>query len=434
MAAPLVFDFYNKQINIPIADTTLDMQFLVNETRNAEDELDTAMSQLSILSATGKDNLGGGVFTGITVTLLDNWQVKFADRAGPSEVQCFISGGNLVGGIASNPIAVSSYVRVVQISSSAATIAKSETDANLFYAIESLRKTHRGVGKFIYWDPVNGNNTATGLAAGSAVKDFAVAQSLATNGANDTIICLSSSTSGITTVDQTLPITTHNLRVRGPGYSFQVKTTNTTSNTISINASGVEISGLYIETAASGTQNAVSIQGNSNLITDCWIGLARGHGISITNAAFTKIEGCAIEHYGGSGTGVGVKLGNSATQTVISRNIIADGINGITLSGTGVADNVIENNLIYNNTQYGLDIGTAVLRTHGRFNNTFSKNTLGNTRDQGTDTLLESKGGETAAVIADQVWDEILSGHTTAGSTGRTLKDIKTRATLASLK
>lgn len=411
------------------------MQYLVNQTRNADDELDTAMSQPNILSATGKDALGGGVFTGITVTLLDSWQVKFANRPGPTEVQCFIKGGNLVGGIAGNPIAISDYVRVVQISSSAATIAKSETDQNLFYAIETLRKTHRGVGKFIYWDPVAGLNTASGLSDKAPVKDFAVAQSLATTGASDTIICMPNSTSGITTVDQTLPITKHNLRVRGPGYSFQIKSTNTTSDTVNINASGVEISGLYIEAAAtSGTPNAVTITGNSNLITDCWIGKARGNGISVSNAAFTKIEGCAIEHCGGSGTGNGVNLGNTSTQTVLSRNIIFDAVNGVALSGTGLADNVIENNLIYMNSQYGIDIGSAVLRTHGRSGNTLSKNTLADTRDQGTDTLLETKGGESAAAIADQVWDEIISGHAIAGSTGKTLKDAKTKATLASLK
>lgn len=38
------------------------------------------------------------------------------------------------------------------------------------------------------------------------------------------------------------------------------------------------------------------------------------------------------------------------------------------------------------------------------------------------------------AAIANQVWDELLSDHTTSGSTGKTLKDIKTKATLASLK
>lgn len=36
--------------------------------------------------------------------------------------------------------------------------------------------------------------------------------------------------------------------------------------------------------------------------------------------------------------------------------------------------------------------------------------------------------------IADAVWDELLNTHTIVGSTGKTLKDTKTKATLASLK
>jgi len=36
--------------------------------------------------------------------------------------------------------------------------------------------------------------------------------------------------------------------------------------------------------------------------------------------------------------------------------------------------------------------------------------------------------------IADAVWDEAISGHLTTGTTGKTLKDTKTKATLASLK
>lgn len=38
------------------------------------------------------------------------------------------------------------------------------------------------------------------------------------------------------------------------------------------------------------------------------------------------------------------------------------------------------------------------------------------------------------ANIADKVWDEAIAGHLITGSVGRTLKDTKTRATLASLK
>jgi hypothetical protein len=36
--------------------------------------------------------------------------------------------------------------------------------------------------------------------------------------------------------------------------------------------------------------------------------------------------------------------------------------------------------------------------------------------------------------IADAVWDELISSHTTIGSTGHTLKQAKSKATLASLK
>ena len=118
----------------------------------------------------------------------------------------------------------------------------------------------------------------------------------------------------------------------------------------------------------------------------------------------------------------------------MARNIIFDCKNGISLTGSGVSDNVIENNLIYMNSSYGIDIASGVLRTHGRAGNTLSKNTTANTRDLGTDTLLETRGGETAATIADQVWDELISDHATANTTGRTLSDAKKRATLASLK
>jgi hypothetical protein len=36
--------------------------------------------------------------------------------------------------------------------------------------------------------------------------------------------------------------------------------------------------------------------------------------------------------------------------------------------------------------------------------------------------------------IADAVWDELISSHTVSGSTGKTLRDTKSKATLASLK
>ena len=47
-----------------------------------------------ILSA-GKEDIGGGEAVGITGTL-QNTKLKFADRGGPSTIQCQVSGGNTV--------------------------------------------------------------------------------------------------------------------------------------------------------------------------------------------------------------------------------------------------------------------------------------------------------------------------------------------------
>jgi hypothetical protein len=55
----------------------------------------------------------------------------------------------------------------------------------------------------------------------------------------------------------------------------------------------------------------------------------------------------------------------------------------------------------------------------------------------GTTVINETIAGATGATpsgVAVAVWDEPLSGHTTAGTAGRTLKEAKSKATLASLK
>jgi hypothetical protein len=48
-----------------------------------------------IVRGSGKEPLGGGVYVGLTVTLM-NAKLKFEDRPGPNFVQCEVTGGNLV--------------------------------------------------------------------------------------------------------------------------------------------------------------------------------------------------------------------------------------------------------------------------------------------------------------------------------------------------
>lgn len=430
----LTFDFINSIIEIPSPTTSVSVQTLINEIRDAEDELNPAMTYPKIADAFGKQDLGGGVLVGITLVLLSSWKVRFEARPGPSTVACIITGGNLVAE-SGNPIAASAFTSVTIAQSSSPTIAKADSDTNLLYMVESLLGNQRGVGKYYYWDPIAGDNSKDGLTPSTAVLTFAQAQTLVTAGSNDVIFCLSTDPSGITTVTETINITKNNLKLRGSGYTFQMKPTTTSVDTVVLNANNVEISGIYLETASTGTKNGISIDGDNNIITDSWITNIRGSGISVTSSARTKITNCVIEDCGKSGTGDGINAGNSTVKTLISKCIISGNVNGISLSGTGVTDNTMENNLIYNNSSRGITIGAGVLRTHVRSGHTFNKNTAGNTQDLGTDTLIETQaGGASASEIADAVWDEVISGHLNAGSTGKDLRDTKTRATLASLK
>jgi len=434
MALPLVFDFYNSIIEVPDPDTTLDIQYLVNQIRDTEDELSPAMPYSKIMDAYGKQPLGGGTYVGITVMLLDNWRVRFEARSGPDTVSCLVSGGNLVAE-SGNPIAPSAYTTVSLAQSSSPTIATSVENIDLKFLIASLAGKQKQIGDVFYWDPVNGSDANSGTSPGAAVQTFTAAQALATAGNYDVIYCLANDASGITTVTTPITINKRTLKLRGPGHIFQIAPTAAGSDTITISADDVEINGLYASTATSGTDNAVSITSDRAFIQDCWLSNVRGHGINISSSSLTQVSTCAIEHCGTSGTGNGINIGNNTTQMSLSQSIIFDNVNGILLSGTGIEDNVLENCLIYKHSTYGVTIGSGVLRTTLRSGNTFNKNTSGNTQDLGTDTYIETQaGGASVSEIADAVWDEVIAGHVTAGTAGRMLRDAKTKATLASLR
>jgi len=435
MAQTLEFDFPAKIINVPLPDINVDLQFLINSIRLAEGGISQGIAYPKIADTFGKQDLGGGVLVGITCVLLYGWRIKFADRPGPETVSCSVTGGNFVGEAGANPVAPSTFTQVTTQQSSSATIITPQTDTNLVYLVESLRNSHPAFGSVFYWDPYAGLDSNAGTTPSAAVKTFAYAHSLATAGNNDVIFARSSDPSGTTIVDEVLNITKHNLKVRGPGNSIKIIPTSTSSPTVNIAADNVEFSGFYLETAGSGTQNAVNISGNNILFRDCWINNTRGHGISTTNSARLRLLTSVIENCGGSGTGNGINVGSSTSQALISKFLIANSKNGIALSGTSVSGNVIENCLIYKNTSYGVNIGSGVILTALRSANTITNNTTANTIDLGTDTYIEtSAGGASTTDIADAVWNEVIADHTTAGTVGRTLKDAKLKATIASIK
>lgn len=87
----LSFSHSTKLIGIPQADAQpLSMQALINAIRD-EEASERGITEPQIATAAGKDDLGGGVLTGITVNLSSSWKLSFAAGA----YQATINGGNL---------------------------------------------------------------------------------------------------------------------------------------------------------------------------------------------------------------------------------------------------------------------------------------------------------------------------------------------------
>ncbi|OGE32211.1 hypothetical protein A3C59_04205 [Candidatus Daviesbacteria bacterium RIFCSPHIGHO2_02_FULL_36_13] len=448
MAATLTFFKFDRVIQVDSLNNTqisVSVQDLVDEIRDYEDELDF-MDYEKMMEATGKQDLGGGVTVGITLELINDWRLSFEARTALEGMTiCTVTGGNLVATnqYSNNPIKATDFVQVTIAQSSSATIIEPPSDTNLLYLVESLRGSHASIGNVFYWDPTSGIDTNDGTTPAKATLTFAAAQTLAAAGNNDIIFALSTASSGITTVTETITITVPTLKLRGPGFPFQfVPGAGPTADTITISADSVEVSGFYIKSATGGTYDGISITAGSDntLIKDCWISEATGNGINIPGGSITTrtvIDTCAIEDC----TGDGINIGDFTTRAKIKQCILSGNDNGAVLAGSNSRDNIFENNLIFNNTTYGINIGTGVTRTGVRIHHTFADNGTGasdNVNDGGTDTFLESAGAvsdQNIVDIVDAVWDEVLTtGHTTTNSAAKILRDTKTRATLASLK
>jgi hypothetical protein len=93
------FDKVNKLIIIPrswyeVNDYQVTIQQLINDIRDFEDNFE-GMDIPRIADGAGKQDLGGGVLVGISLTLYD-WKVQFQGRLDTTWVTCTVTGGNLV--------------------------------------------------------------------------------------------------------------------------------------------------------------------------------------------------------------------------------------------------------------------------------------------------------------------------------------------------
>jgi hypothetical protein len=113
----LEFNRFTKIATVPLADgDTITVQSIYDQFRDFEDEPQN-LDLKTTITAGGKDDLGGGQFTVITVTLLDGWRVAFESAGGPAFEIKRVTEGNLVAldeaGLPQFPIAPNPFVNVV---------------------------------------------------------------------------------------------------------------------------------------------------------------------------------------------------------------------------------------------------------------------------------------------------------------------------------
>jgi hypothetical protein len=108
---------YDQHLILVTGQDTLSCQELYDFVREIESD-EHGITHDQICSGSGKEDLGGGVYVGMTINLFSPWQIKF--DAGNYIAK--IAGGNLVGGIFGDPIAYSAGVQVLLIQSAASTI------------------------------------------------------------------------------------------------------------------------------------------------------------------------------------------------------------------------------------------------------------------------------------------------------------------------
>jgi hypothetical protein len=125
----LSYDYTTKFIGVPMADAQpLLIQTLINSIR-AQEAGEQGITYDQIADATGKADLGGSVFTGITVALRSSWKLDFAAGG----YQATVTSGNLADAL--SRINNSGSPQVLVQSSAAATLVGSGSPSDVADAV-----------------------------------------------------------------------------------------------------------------------------------------------------------------------------------------------------------------------------------------------------------------------------------------------------------
>lgn len=449
------YDFDTRIVTAPTL--TVDLQELVNTTREAEADLAFASHNPGIMKADGKQPLTDVVSVGITFSFINGWRVAFPAQGSPTIGQ--VIGGNLVAflddGTSSPPqtqfpVAPTANVSGFVAQSSSATLTEQRLASATKYLIESQRESHSAFGEAFYWDPFTGDDTNDGILPTSGRLTFqSIHDNLIADGGHDVVFLVAptAGAGGPQAVDQRINITKDYCYLRGSGRHIIIRPSDDADHTIRITGKGCEVDSLSVQTAATGGPvNAIHVNGGGSnaKLTNLWIEQATGNGIYIDGGQHHFIgdddDGNVISNCGGSG----ILLHDCLTTSAVLNFIYSCADYGFkqTATGPGVSQlTVLRSNTLRDNAPNDIFIGTNVEKTTLWEDNRI----VGVTGiiDNGTDTINEIKdrswmlGSDHSdalsrilgmihenTVIDNQGWGE--SGHGSPGPNDLTTARIRT--------
>ena len=242
----------------------------------------------------------------------------------------------------------------------------------LFALLESQRGSHTGRHDIIFWDPIGGDDSKSGLLFHGAKQTYNFnggggVHSLLVNNEHQIVILVPNASGGPTTVNEYVEVDKAYTFLRGPGRDFLIEATHNETYAVLASAEGIELSGFRTKTKSSGSQDAIGATGDFCKMRKLWVDYSRGSGIKIDNASHCELDDFIIQDAADGGSGHALHILGDTLPT--ERNIIGSGrifsngnggggADGIRIDGanaihtfiTGGADGLF----VHDNTGYGI--------------------------------------------------------------------------------
>lgn len=379
--ATITFDKTNKHILLGTSDINVSVQELADAIRTYEALLNN-FDLKRMMTATGKDNVGAGVTTSITLTLEDGWKLNAQARGSPTVVTIF--GGNFISDDGSSPFFPVTNVTYDRAQSTSGSLLQDQTIENIQQAVENQNYS-QGAGDVFYWDPINGDDLADGKSFSTAVLTFAQAHTLCTFGAGD-VIYIRSATS--VTITENITISKNNVHLRGLGVHTKFKPT--TGVPITVTGSFCEVKGVeinFVNHDATPNYGIDNLNGNGFVLKNCRFIDTNDVAVYYVGNNANLIENCFIIRSGGAG---GICLADTKDTLIKDTNIVDSTNDGLYIiaNTNGASDhNVLDNVKAVNCGGYGVDIVNSNVSDFIIGENCqLQGNSLGRINDNGTNT------------------------------------------------